>query len=260
MDYKIVFLDIDGTILKEDHTYTSKTKDAIQQLQEQGIEVFFATGRPLHELTDLAESLNIHSAIGYNGGFAIYKDEVIVNEPIRPNIVDEVLRIRKELEHEIVMYSRGKNYLSSTLSSSIEKFVNLLQCKKNTLLLEEIDDIYGITVLDVKPDEQQAYSHLDNIRVSPVSIYGIDHAIDLINVNGNKGTAIQKVLQTLNIPKEQAIAFGDGVNDIEMLQSVGESFAMGNANPIVFKYAKHKTTTVDESGVYHGLKSLGLVK
>ena len=54
MNYKIVFLDIDGTILMPDHKYASSTKDAIAQLKDQGVEVFIATGRPLHEVKELA--------------------------------------------------------------------------------------------------------------------------------------------------------------------------------------------------------------
>ncbi|HLT57011.1 MAG TPA: HAD hydrolase family protein, partial [Bacillota bacterium] len=74
------------------------------------------------------------------------------------------------------------------------------------------------------------------------------------------GEAIKKILEHLNIPKEAAIAFGDGMNDKEMLQAVGEGFAMGNANPDLLPYAKHQTATVDESGIYIGLQQLGIVE
>ncbi len=71
---------------------------------------------------------------------------------------------------------------------------------------------------------------------------------------------MEKVLAVLGIPKEQAIAFGDGMNDKEMLQTVGESFVMANGDPNLFPYAKHRTTTVDNSGIYYGLKKLGIIK
>jgi hydroxymethylpyrimidine pyrophosphatase-like HAD family hydrolase len=70
---------------------------------------------------------------------------------------------------------------------------------------------------------------------------------------------IQFVLNHLGIHKENAIAFGDGMNDKEMLMNVGEGFAMGNGHPELFKYAKYKTTSVTDSGVYNGLKLLGIL-
>jgi len=62
-DYKVLFLDIDGTLLTPDDTIEESTKAAISQVQANGMEVFLATGRPLHEIDDLAKELNIHSFI-----------------------------------------------------------------------------------------------------------------------------------------------------------------------------------------------------
>jgi hydroxymethylpyrimidine pyrophosphatase-like HAD family hydrolase len=76
----------------------------------------------------------------------------------------------------------------------------------------------------------------------------------------NKGIGVNRVLNHLGIGKESAIAFGDGLNDKEMLMNVGEGFAMGNAHPDLFAYAKHRTSDVTASGIFNGLKALGLVE
>ena len=94
-DYKVLFLDIDGTILKPDSTIDQSTKDAISQMQQKGVEVFLATGRPLHEIADLAEELNVHSFIGYNGALAIYEEQTIVNEPMKGSTIEQFLEIAK---------------------------------------------------------------------------------------------------------------------------------------------------------------------
>src|SRR5699024_6885054 len=93
MNYKSVFLDIDGTILKPDHTFTNSTKNAIHQMRTKGIEVFLATGRPLHELEELANQLDVHSFIGYNGAYAIHNDKSFFNEPIHKVIVKQYIKI-----------------------------------------------------------------------------------------------------------------------------------------------------------------------
>ncbi len=65
--YQIIFLDIDGTILRPDDTIQESTRHAVAQAKEKGIEVFLATGRPLHEIAEIGKELNISSFIGYNG-------------------------------------------------------------------------------------------------------------------------------------------------------------------------------------------------
>ena len=80
MEYKLLFLDIDGTILMPDHTYSESTKDAISQLKDLGIEVFIATGRPLHEIKELGQELNVDSFIAYNGAYAIYKNDLSMSQ------------------------------------------------------------------------------------------------------------------------------------------------------------------------------------
>jgi hydroxymethylpyrimidine pyrophosphatase-like HAD family hydrolase len=87
----------------------------------------------------------------------------------------------------------------------------------------------------------------------------MENCFDVIRDKVNKGFGVNCVLNHLGIRKDTAIAFGDGLNDKEMLQNVGEGFAMGNAHPELLSYAKHKTTPVTNSGIFNGLKSLGLL-
>ncbi|MDQ0220740.1 HAD family hydrolase [Peribacillus cavernae] len=80
-----------------------------------------------------------------------------------------------------------------------------------------------------------------------------------IRDNVNKGIGVKTFLEYLGLQRENSIAFGDGLNDKEMLAFAGESFAMGNAHTDLFSYAKNKTTDVLNAGVYNGLNSLGLI-
>ncbi|MFC3039594.1 HAD family hydrolase [Virgibacillus xinjiangensis] len=260
MTYKALFLDIDGTILKPDHTYTDSTKTAISQAKEKGVEVFIATGRPLHEIEGLAEELDVDSLIGYNGAYAVYQDETIVDEPISSETVRRFLNIAEENGHELVLYTNGCNYFTSLDHPFVQQFNDIFQLKKNEVFTDDvIDQIIGITILNISPEKARLYEIEENIRLSIVNVNGAEQAQDLIRKNVNKGEAVKTILQRLHIPQEQAIAFGDGMNDKEMLQAVGHGFAMGNAHPDLVEFAKYQTTTVTESGIYNGLKKLGLV-
>lgn len=261
MTYKILFLDIDGTILKPDHTYHPKTKEAINQVQAQDIQVFLATGRPIHELDELAEDLLIDAFIGYNGALAIYQGENIVDAPMKQDIILQYLDIAKQHGHDIVLYTSEDNYVPDIASQRMKDFQEMFQLITLNPIHEEMTKyVLGATVMNVKPDEVHLYEIDDDIHLSQVNVSGAEDCYDVIRKSVNKGEAVNAILAHLGIEKEQAIAFGDGMNDKEMLESVGASFAMGNANPDLIAYSRYQTKTVSEAGVYYGLKELGLIK
>ncbi|XJZ25665.1 Cof-type HAD-IIB family hydrolase [Bacillota bacterium Lsc_1132] len=258
--FKALFLDIDGTILTPDDQVEASTKEAISQVQKKGLDVFLATGRPIHEIKELADDLNISSFIGYNGAYAIYKGDDLFQIPMQPKTVADFFKVANEHHHEIVAYTNTTNAFSTINHPDVEKFSKKFHLQKNELYSPSIvNGVLGMTLINLKENDHLLYEVDNGIHLSQVNIEGMQHCYDVIRDTVNKGIGIQKVLKHLGISKESAIAFGDGLNDTEMLQNVGESFAMGNAHPELFKLAKHKTTKVTNSGVYNGLKQLGLL-
>jgi Cof subfamily protein (haloacid dehalogenase superfamily) len=259
--YKILFLDIDGTIIKPDDSIDETTVKAIRQAQEKGIEVFLATGRPLHEIRDLADELKVHSLIGYNGAFAIYQGKDLLQEPMKKESVKQFIEIAKRNQHELVLYTRDQNIFTDLEADCVKEFIVKFHLHKNDTYLPSYDyEILGMTLINLEPKDTALYKIEDQIHLSQVNLEGMLHCYDVIRDTVNKGIAIQYILKHLGLQKKNAIAFGDGLNDKEMLMSVGEGFAMGNGHPDLFKYAKHRTTTVDNSGIYNGLRTLGIVE
>ncbi|KAB8139439.1 HAD family hydrolase [Gracilibacillus oryzae] len=259
---KALFLDIDGTILREDHSIEDSTKIAVKQAQSQGIEVFLATGRPLHEISDIAEALNITSFIGYNGAYALYQDQVLVNETMPAEMIEHYLKVAKENNHELILYTNKLNLLTSLDKEVVKQFIDYFHLGDVQLYSEEFaNDILGITIMNVKPKEPALYNlDGDEIYLSQVNVKGMEHCYDVIRENVNKGIAVEKILIELNISPDEAIAFGDGMNDKQMLAYVGNSFAMGNCHPELLKHSRYQTSSVEESGIYNGLKTLGIIK
>ncbi|MGE8205763.1 Cof-type HAD-IIB family hydrolase [Heyndrickxia sp. NPDC080065] len=258
--YKILFLDIDGTILTPDDRIEESTKEAIAEVQKKEIEVFLATGRPLHEISQIAEELNIHSFIGYNGAYAVHNGVDVLKEPMNAEIVESSIEIAKEFNHDIVFYTSEQNLFTTLESPAVKEFIKRFHLHNNDLYSPKVvNDILGMTIINIEENDPRHYEKDENIHLSQVNVEGLTHNYDVIRDSVNKGFAVSKVLELLNIGKESAIAFGDGMNDKEMLMLVGEGFAMGNAHPDLFAYAKHKTTEVTNSGVYNGLKSLGVI-
>ncbi|THE09117.1 HAD family phosphatase [Bacillus timonensis] len=259
-DIKIVFLDIDGTILRPDDTIEQSTKHAVAQLKNKGIEVFLATGRPLHEITDIGDELSVSSYIAYNGAFAVHNEKTLFNEPLPPSLVDNLLKTTKENNFDIVLYSKNKNIFPSMESGIVKEFIKTFHLKKNALYEDmNKEEILGSTIITTQEHVEVKFKHIHGIHLSSVNVEGMKNCRDVIREKVNKGVAVKAVLGALHLSPEQATAFGDGMNDKEMLSVVGSGFAMGNANPNLFSYAKYKTTDVENSGVFNGLKSLGLV-
>jgi Cof subfamily protein (haloacid dehalogenase superfamily) len=259
-NYQLLFLDIDGTIIRPDDTIEDSTKIAVSRVQEQGVEVFLATGRPIHEIKGIANELNVNSYIGYNGAYGIYKGKDLYQEPINPSLVESFLRIAKEFDHEIVMYTNDHNAFTSLGKPAVEEFIKKFHLNQNKVYsTADLNNVLGITVINVNENEYVPYENESGIHLTQVNIEGMKNCFDVIRDKFNKGFGVTCVLKHLGIGKENAIAFGDGLNDREMLMNVGESFAMGNAHPDLFAFAKHKTTSVTNSGIFNGLKELGLI-
>lgn len=261
MTYKIAFFDIDGTILRPDHSYEDSTKDAIDQLHKKGIHVVLATGRPFHELEELAKQLKINAFIGYNGTYAVYQNDVIVQNPFDSKLIQKIKRIADEKNDEVVLYTHENNLFSDLNNLKAKTFIETFQLKYNGVFHDKLEQpILGATLVNIAPNPPSLYEIDPKIHLTPVNVKNVEGSYDIILNNVNKGTAVKKMLNYLNIPAEQSIAFGDGMNDKEMMKVVGESFAMENGHPDLFQYAKHRTTSVEESGIYNGLKFLGLIQ
>lgn len=259
-DYKILFLDIDGTVLRPDHTIEESTKTAVKTAKQKGIEVFLATGRPLHEVADIAEALNIESFIGYNGAYAVFQDKVIFDRPLKKETIEHFLHMAKKHGHEMVLYTNEKNYYTSMESTIVTNFIDKFQLKKNEAYHPSIrDSILGVTIMGADDEKIADYRSEEDLHFSQVNVSGLEDCYDVIRDSVNKGIAISEILKLTSLPKESAVAFGDGLNDKEMLQSVGTGIAMGNAHPLLFDYAAMSTTSVTDSGIYNGLVKLGIV-
>ncbi|MTH54571.1 Cof-type HAD-IIB family hydrolase [Bacillus mangrovi] len=258
--YQSLFLDIDGTIVTPEDTIEDSTVSAVSAVQEQGILAVLATGRPIHEISHIAEKLSIQSFIGYNGAYGIHEEQDVFKFPMSRESVKYFIVTAQEKNHEIILYTHEYNLYTSPESERTKMFKKKLHLTKNKKMeAGDLDSILGMTVITDSPEGSVHYQ-AEGIHLPQVNVDGLRHCFDVIREDVNKGAGLRQFLKHLGLPAETAIAFGDGMNDKEMLASAGEGFAMGNAHPDLFPYAKHRTADVSSSGIYKGLQSLGLVK
>ncbi|PPA71727.1 Cof-type HAD-IIB family hydrolase [Jeotgalibacillus proteolyticus] len=256
---KIIFFDIDGTLLDHDKKLPTSTKKAIEALKMDGHEVAIATGRAPFMFEDLRRELNIDTFVSYNGQYVEHKGEVVVSNPLNYESLKQLTEVAATRNHPLVYMGQGEMKANVEEHENIVESFNSLKIKSFPTHDPEyfhMEKIYQ-TLLFCEGDEETFYekefSDFDFIRWHPQSV-------DVIPAGGSKAKGIEQVIQILSIKMENVYAFGDGLNDIEMLSAVGHGVAMGNGCQEAKDAAAYTTKPVDQDGILAGLEMVGLLK
>ncbi|PZD94775.1 Cof-type HAD-IIB family hydrolase [Paenibacillus sambharensis] len=257
MAYKIVFFDIDGTLVNEEKQIPQDTMDAVHELKAKGIEPVIATGRAPYFIKPLAESLGINSYVTLNGGYAVYKGDPIYRRLLSRSSIEALVNVAAKHGHSLVFQGENEYYTDAELHPFMKDSVMSLKVDMPGYdpHFWKSNDIFQM-FLHCEAGEEHLYeellSELKLIRWHP-------QAMDVLPAGGSKAQGIAAMLEVLGISKEEAVAFGDGLNDKEMLEYVGLGIAMGNSHPELIPFADYVTTHVDEGGIRNGLIKAGLL-
>lgn len=254
---KIVFFDIDGTLLDHEKKLPKSTKEAIDQLKKNGVFVAIATGRAPFMFKDLREELEIDSYISFNGQYVVFENKVIYKNPLNSIEIKNLTNYSANYKHPMVylnestMTSNEANHPSIIDSISSLK-LQLPTCDPDFFIDREI---YQALLFCEENDE---CLYLDKFR-SFDFIRWHEMSMDVLPSGGSKAEGIKKLIEKLGFNLADVYAFGDGLNDIEMLEAVGTGVAMGNASEKVKLHANYITSDVTEEGIYKGLKHFNLI-
>ena len=251
-----VFFDLDGTLLNGESKVDASTAEAIQTLKNNGYEPFIATGRSSAETRDIMESANIHSGIFMNGQVVLYRDQLVYSSEIPTETVEKFHQMVKEDGYGLTAYNDKQFYLvaSSPGAKDAYGFIHSNPPALNPDFYKE-NPINMMLFISLPPAEEKykvAFPNLDFLRNTPYSV-------DVISKGNSKAEGIKRFLEHLNQEDAKTYAFGDGPNDIEMLQAVSHPVAMGNALPILKEIAEFITTDNTNNGIVNGLKHYGLI-
>ncbi|NHM29461.1 Cof-type HAD-IIB family hydrolase [Neobacillus terrae] len=259
MNKGMIFFDIDGTLLNHDKALPSSTKKAINRLKDLGHELAIATGRAPFMFEDLRNELGIHTYVSFNGQYVVYNGTPVYTNPLDKDdlfsLTDYAMSNDNPLiyEHYDNMYSNIENH------PFIKDGIGSLKISHQPIFDPKFyreNEIYQ-SLLFCTAEEEEAYrekfSRFEFVRWHEFSM-------DVLPKGGSKAIGIKSLIQHLNIPMENVYAFGDGLNDIEMLTFVKNSVAMGDAVELVKKAAKYVTKPVDEDGILRGLELVGLLE
>ncbi|PIC67384.1 hydrolase Cof [Sporosarcina sp. P21c] len=258
LDKKIVFFDLDGTLMNHDKTILESTKQSLTALREKGIYTVICTGRAPLMFNWLLEELSFDSYVSMNGQHVVLDGEVIYSNPMKP----EVIRQLTEFAHK-----QGHGLTYSTFESFVTNVEEHPLVQEGTARLKipypPVDpNVYSHSVVNQvqiysTPKETKKYMELFK---DYTFIRWDENSVDMLPEGASKAIGIQKMLEQMNIPIENSYAFGDGANDMQMIKMVGIGVAMENAIPELKEVADLVTASCSEDGIMKGLISLGLLE
>lgn len=257
---RAIFFDIDGTLIDCMHGMNDmsvEVKRAIRQLQLEGDLVFIATGRPYAFLSKEILEFGFDGFVLTNGAQVMLNEKTIYKQTMESSFIKAL--VEKCKEHQIQYILEEEYY--AYLPREFEEFYNFYDKvgigKK--LIKDEFDlDELEVQKVEIRCLNKEDRAHcIDFLKQHP----SYDHfeSIDErhMEIYCKKNTKARGIMETLNliqIPIENSFAFGDGSNDVEMLEAVGCGIAMGNASDEVKTYANEVTDTVLNDGVALGIK------
>lgn len=286
--YKLVAIDLDGTMLNSYGIVTDYTKEIIQKVQEKGVEVIIASGRPIDSIKTIAKEIKSEKFFISGNGAILYdikKDEIIYENTLKKSKILDIIKICEEnsiyyniyTEKEILAKSLNYNVLyyykenltkeeeSKThiniveniydyISNRNEKVIKITICDENKTIfnsiMKKLKEIEEIEVLEV--------SHMSRkmIRQGTEEVPIEYFYTEISAKNVDKWNAIEILAEKMKIEKEQIIAIGDNDNDKKMIENAGMGVAMKESAPEITKNAKFVTLSNNEDGVAKALKQL----
>ena len=234
MKYKLVVCDMDGTLLTSSHKISDHTANIIKQIENNGVKFIIATGRPYLDARYYRDSLKLKSYLITSNGARAHDED---NNPI------VVENIPKEYVKRLLAYNVGKDihrniYLNDDWIIEYE-IDGLVEFHKESGYGFNIDDlnkyeneeVAKVFFLGKNEDIENLEKDMEKEFKNDLSItVSSPFCLEFMKKGVNKAETLKKVLKLLNIKPEEVIAFGDSMNDYEMLSLVGKPFIMGNAN------------------------------
>ncbi len=250
-----VFFDLDGTLLNHHSEVDPDVAEATRELKRNGYLPVINTGRSPIEIEPVTSTTDIDTYITLDGAFVQSEGKVIYENNIKPELTEKLIAQVKKFDDTVSMHSS-----TTTLLNEVNPFVEEFY-KSVHVELPEVDPKYYLNnkvqmVVIVTPDDgsnyQELFDDLKFYKTGPCSV-------DAVNKGVSKMSGIKHLLKGLGLEDKPVYAFGDGNNDLPMIEFADYSVAMGNGLDVVKDAATYVTTENVNGGIVNGLKHFNLI-
>lgn len=266
MKYKLIAMDLDGTLNNDEKKITGRTRSALMTAQEQGIRLALASARPSPGLYRERDVLRLqdHGGIlmSYNGGRIVdaATGEALFETSMDMEEARHVLRALEKLPVTPILDDGKQFYVTDKDGFKVD-----YECRNNCMSCTEVENLADFLsfapikiLMSVNPQEISVVQ-AQIAALLPESLIVVQTAafyLEVIPRVINKGQGILDICRTLGIQAEEVVAFGDAENDIPMLRAAGMGVAMGNAGAAVKAAADMVTLSNNEDGIAAALEKL----
>jgi len=245
---KAAFFDVDGTLLSfKNHAMPESARETLRKMRELGVKLFLSTGRNGDSTRFLMETGLFDGEILINGQLCEMDGECVFQNPVDAADIEAVIGCAESGEFTLGFLSGHESFVVG-----VNRFVEDA-CSYSGMAVPRVEPaalarqhpIYQIHCYGEPGTEDRLLSHtkrLTAVRWSP-------NFADVFPVGGGKDRGIEAFCRHLGIEPAETIAFGDGENDISMIEYAGIGVAMGNASEKVKSHADFITASVDEDGI-----------
>ena len=262
---KLIALDLDGTLLTPEKTISDKTRNALIELQKQGIKLILASGRPTPGLFSEAKKLKMNEYYGYllsyNGAALHVYDsmEVLHSQTLTRDQAHRIIEHGHKYSQMTMMTYNDHTLLCENVSA----YRVLPEAKMCRIGVKQVQNLHMAMSFDpykfLFAIEPEKMNKLEEEFKKPFEdelsmVLSTPYYMEVMNKGISKGKILHKLLDILHLKPENLMAFGDGQNDLEMLKMAGISVCMGNGDPLCKETADFVTLRNDEDGIAHAIE------
>lgn len=276
---KIIFLDVDGTLVDEHGNIPESAKEAVQKARKNGHLVFLSTGRSKAELFPDILDVGFDGIIGAAGGYIELEEDILFHQHVSTEDLTHLVSFFTEHGIDFYLESNDGLYAGGNAKARIAQLIEDLMTSNPEASatiergLKPFHDAMKEGVDLVRPNVnkisflgssipldviQSEFASRFTVIPSTVAVFGANSG-ELSIPGINKATAIATLLEHLGLERSQTFAYGDGLNDIEMLEYVEIGVAMGNAKPEVKRVADDVTDDCEADGLANSFEKYGLI-
>lgn len=257
--YKIIALDMDGTLLNDQKVITGRTKEALIKAREKGVKVVLASGRPVDGLKKYLSELNLISdeeyVLSFNGSLVqkVKSEEVLYEIGLTGKDLHYLYDISKNLGVNIHAFSSTKGLIAPKISKYTEVEAELNGIDINVCDFSEIaedEHIVKVMLIDDEKIIERVIKELpEEVNEKYKVVRSAPYFLEQINKASGKSVGLAALAKYLNVSKDEIIAVGDAGNDLDMIEYAGLGVAMGNAADCVKEVANYITSDNNNDGI-----------
>jgi hypothetical protein len=272
---KLVFFDIDGTLVTAENRLPASTKEAISLLKNNGHIPIFSTGRPPGMIHALAEELHVENYISLNGQYIVTENQILTTNTLPHDLLEKLIAKSYEKNDRTFLLTEddiiGNTFMKELFDPDFLTFVYtemqdtsvdvqhelFLRMTEKPLQRESYEDeeiLMAFINAQEEHDEfyQKEFPEFHVTRSTPL-------LVEVLMKGSHKAKAMGEIAKYYGIEQKDTVAFGDSLNDLEMVETAAIGVAMGNARDELKSVADVVTDHVENDGIYQGLKKIGLI-